>query len=128
MPGLFARLPVLFAQAAPAADPGSGGLLSNLLPFMAVPLLFYLLIWRPKQQEDRKRQEMLGTLKKNDKVLTGAGIYGTVVSVDDDQDRVVLRVDDDRGVRIAFNRASVVRILEASHDKAAERAAESATK
>jgi preprotein translocase subunit YajC len=128
MPGLFVRLPLLFAEAAPAADAGGGNLLSNLLPFMAVPILFYLLIWRPKQQDDRRRQEMLRALKKNDKVLTAAGIYGTIVSVDEDQDRVVLRVDDDRGVRIAFNRASVVRILDASPDKAAERTAESATK
>jgi preprotein translocase subunit YajC len=71
---------------------------------------------------------MLGALKKNDKVLTAAGIFGTVVAVDDDHDRIVLRVDDDRGVRIAFNRGSVVRVLDGSSDKATEKAAGSAAK
>ena len=56
---------------------------------------------------------MIDALKKNDKVLTTAGIYGTVVSVDAEHDRVVLRVDDDRGVKVAFTKASIVRVLDA---------------
>ncbi len=61
---------------------------------------------RPQQQQEKKRREMIDALKKNDKVLTSAGIYGTVVSVDNEDDRVVVRVDDDRGVKIAFSKAS----------------------
>jgi preprotein translocase subunit YajC len=56
---------------------------------------------------------MLTALKRNDRVLTGAGIYGTVVSVDENADRVVLRIDDDRGVKVAFSKASIVRVLDA---------------
>ncbi len=57
---------------------------------------------------------MLDTLKKNDKVLTTAGIYATVVSVDAGHDKVVLRVDDERGVKLAFTRASIARVFDAS--------------
>jgi preprotein translocase subunit YajC len=124
MPSLLTILPWLFAQAAnkPAADGGNFWI--GLLPFLPMVLLFYFMIWRPNQQQERKRREMLSALKKNDKVLTTAGIYGTVVSVDPDSDKVILRVDDDRGVKLAFNRGSIHQVLDSSSEK--EKAAETA--
>jgi preprotein translocase subunit YajC len=119
MAELLAALPLLFAQNAQggAASPSPW---STLLPLLPIPVLFYFLMIRPKQLEDRKRQAMIDALKKNDKVITTAGIYGTVVALDSDHDRVVLRVDDDRGVKLTFSRSSVLRVLEASQEKAAE--------
>src|SRR4051794_22707858 len=70
MPRLLAAIPLLFAQNAPAANPnaGSGGGL-GFLPFILVAILWgcFLLV-RPQQQQERKRKEMIGALKKNDKV------------------------------------------------------------
>ena len=83
--------------------------------------LFYFLFIRPQQQQEQKRRAMIDALKKNDKVLTTGGIYGTVISVDATHDKVVLRVDDERGVKLAFTRASVARVIESSSEKAAER-------
>jgi preprotein translocase subunit YajC len=57
----------------------------------------------------------------NDRVLTAAGMYGTVVSIDPEQDKVLVRVDDDRGVRIAFTRASIIKIFDGSEDKAKDK-------
>ena len=74
----------------------------------------------PQQQQEKKRRAMIDGLKKNDKVLTTGGIYGTVMSVDAKNDKVVLRVDDERGVKFAFTRASVGRVIESSSDKSAE--------
>jgi preprotein translocase subunit YajC len=125
MPELLASLPWFFAANAPPPEAGPSPL-STLLPFLPIPFLFYFLMIRPKQIEDRKRQEMIGALKKNDKVMTTAGIYGTVVSTDLDHDRVVLRVDDDRGVKLTFSRSSVLKVVETSPDKDKEKAAESA--
>jgi preprotein translocase subunit YajC len=121
MPELLAALPLLFAENAPA--PGAGGspsALSTLLPLLPIPILFYFLMIRPKQIEDRKRLEMISALKKNDKVVTTAGIYGTVVSTDLDHDRVVLRVDDDRGVKLTFSRSSVLKVVDTPQEKGAE--------
>jgi preprotein translocase subunit YajC len=112
----LAALPLLFAQNAPPASPSPW---STLLPLLPIPILFYFLMIRPKQMEDRKRQSMIDALKKNDRVLTTAGIYGTVVALDSDHDRVVLRVDDDRGVKLTFSRASVLKVLESSQEKPA---------
>jgi preprotein translocase subunit YajC len=118
MPDLMAMIPLLFAENAPAGG-GNPNPLSSLLPLVAIPFLFYLIIMRPKQQEEKKRQAMISAIKKNDKVLTLAGIYGTVVSVDGDQDRVVLRVDDN--VKIAFSKTAILKVIDIAPDKEKEK-------
>ena len=110
MSELLVDLPLLFAQDAN----------STWLPYiylLPIPFLFYFMIIRPQQQQERKRRAMIDALKKNDKVLTSGGIYGTVVAVDSDHDRVVLRVDDEKGVKLAITRSSVARVIEATSDK-----------
>ena len=121
MPDLLAAMPLLFAADAPPAGPTPNSWMT-LLPFIGIPFFFYFLIIRPKQVEDRKRQSMIDALNKNDKVMTAAGIHGTVVSLDPSNDRVVLRVDDDRGVKLTFSRSAIVKVVETSQEKAAESA------
>ena len=129
MPGPFLEIPILFAQAkapAPAPKaPESGFNFLTMLP--AILLLFYLIVLRPGQQEDRKRKDLLKTLKKNDRVVTVAGIYGTVVSLND-ADSVVLRVDDERNVRMEFTRASISRVIVPPGEKDKEDAAKAGEK
>ncbi len=124
MPGSFdaVTLPPLLAQAAGA---GAGGNPNQALwtyaPMVVViGLWFYILLLRPQQKQEKQRRSMIDALKKNDRVLTSAGIYGTVHSVDGNEDRVVLRIDDDKGVKVAFSKSSIVRVLDgpASKDKA----------
>ena len=116
---MLAALPLLFAADAPAAGATSSPM-TQLLPLLPIPILFYFLMIRPKQLEDRKRQEMIGALKKNDKVLTIAGIYGTVVSVSDTEDEVVVKVDDN--TRLRMQKASIARNI--SGEEAAKAAKE----
>ncbi|WP_435006333.1 preprotein translocase subunit YajC [Tundrisphaera lichenicola] len=112
MLGLFSGLPILLAQAAaPVAGNPEVNPLIQYAPLLPIPIIFYFLLLRPQQQQEKKRREMISKLRKNDKVLTAAGMYGTVLSVDDDSDKVVLRLDDDGKVKIAFTRASIVRVL-----------------
>lgn len=123
MPSLFPHLPVLFAQgdAAPAAGGDTGGFIIQMLPFLLIFVLFYFLFMRPQMQQEKKRMAMLKAMKRNDRVLTSAGIYGTVVTVDDTADKVILKVgEDDRGVKIAFTRASIVKVMTASAEKVAD--------
>ncbi len=135
MPGLFASAPWILAQiaappaggAAGPANPWAG--IMQFAPFVVVIVLwFYLLLIRPQQMQDKKRREMMNAIKKNDRVITTTGMYGTVVSVDENQDRVTLRIDDDKGVRAVFTKASIVRIIDSADGKEKspkEKAAES---
>src|SRR4051794_26583615 len=124
MPSLLDTVPLLFAENAPAANPngGSSGPLSLLPLLLAAGIWGYFLLIRPQQQQDKKRREMMGALKKNDRVMTTGGLYGTVVSVDVEQDRVVLRVDDDRGVKLTFSKSAIGRVMDAGADKPADSA------
>lgn len=120
MTGLFETFAPLLAQAPKAAAPaaGDGGIIQSIapfLPFLPAVLLFYFMILRPQQQQEKKRRAMIDNLKKNDQVLTAAGIYGTVVSVDGKEDKIVLRVGD--GVKLTFSKASITRVVELSPEK-----------
>lgn len=110
MPGLFDETGLLLL-AQNAADASGLGSLLYLVP---IPFLFYFLIWRPQQQQEKKRKALIDALKKNEKIVTAGGIYGTVVSVDPAGDKLVLRIDDDKGVKMTISRSSVMRVLEAS--------------
>ena len=126
MPGLLETLLAQAPNAAPAkgaANSGGLGSYEFVIYIAVIGLWFYLLLIRPQQRQEKQRKSMLNALKKNDKVITSSGIYGTVMSIDDSLDRVVLRIDDDRGVKVAFTRASIVRVLE-SQDKEKEKSAE----
>ena len=119
MLGSLATFLTLIAQA-PAAKQPEVNPLFQYLPLLPIPFVFYFMLIRPQQAQEKKRKEMITKLKKNDKVLTAAGMYGTVLSVDEQGDRVQLRLDDDGKVKITFTKASIVRVLNDPTDKSAE--------
>ena len=127
MPFTFDSLPILIAQNAGGAG-GSATSLIYYLPYAAIFVLwFYLLVIRPQKQSERERKSLLDAVKKNDRVITTGGMYGTVVSVDPDADKVVIRIDDDKGVRATFIKGAIVRIVEGSDkEKDKVKAAENA--
>jgi preprotein translocase subunit YajC len=71
----------IFADAQkPAA---SGGMFGGNFIFimLAMFLIIYFMMIRPEQRKQKARQKLLAALKKGDKVITAAGIFGTVHSV-----------------------------------------------
>jgi preprotein translocase subunit YajC len=107
---------ILLAQDAPKQEPP---LMLLLLPVLVV--LFYFIVLRPGQRRQQQERDQLVTgLKKNDKVITTAGIYGTVVSVAEKEDEVVVKVDDN--TRLKMLKSSIMRNL--SNEEAARAAKE----
>ncbi len=73
-----------FAQAAPAASAGgTASLISGMLPLVLIFAVFYFLLIRPQQKAAKRHREKLGAVKKGDQVVTGGGLVGKVVRVDD---------------------------------------------
>lgn len=106
----------LVALLADAADPAAAPpeflkTLINTLPLALIAVAAYLLLFRPEQERRRRQQDLLGGLKKNDRVVTTAGIYGTVANVERDADRVVLKIDDAANVKITVTLSSIARVL-----------------
>ena len=81
------------------------------LPLLAIAAAAYLLLFRPERERMKKQQQLLGALKKTDRVVTSSGIYGTVANVERDADRVTLKVEDASNVKIVVTLSSVARVL-----------------
>lgn len=109
---------VLWAQQA-AQPPGASGLTSMLPMFLMIGALFYLLILRPQRKEQQERQSMIEGLKKNDRVLTNAGIYGLVMDIRREMNQVTLKVDESNNTKLKVTLHSIARVL-AAGDEAPE--------
>jgi preprotein translocase subunit YajC len=94
-----------------AAPGGSGIGLINYLPFLVIGLLFYFMFIRPDRQRRAEQAEMLDNLKKNDRVVTAGGIYGTIVNANKGDKDVVIRVDENSNTRLRVVRTSISRVV-----------------
>ena len=99
------------AQAAAPTAPQPLELLVTYLPMALIVAAAWLLLYKPERERMRRHQDLLAALKKNDRVVTTSGIYGTVANVDREGDRVLLRVDEAGNVRIAVTLSSISRVL-----------------
>ncbi|PYY01426.1 MAG: preprotein translocase subunit YajC [Acidobacteria bacterium] len=82
----------------------SGSAFVTFLPLIAIFAIFYVMLILPQQKRQKKWQQMLGSLKNGDRVVTSGGIRGTIISVKDDA--VQLRVPPDN-LRIEVARSAV---------------------
>ena len=108
----------LFAQegpAAPAEDPSFlQTLISNpLIPFVAIAVLFYLMMMRPERRKKAELRQKLANLKKNDRIVTIGGIYGTIVNVEQESKDITIRVDDNNNTRLRVLRSAVTPVVSA---------------
>ncbi len=117
MNSLFSGLNLI--QDAGAAS-ATGSMLSTVVMFGAVFLIFYFMIIRPQNKKQKAMQKMIGAVKKGDRVVTIGGIHGTVHSVKDKT--VVIKVDDSS--RIEFSKSALASV-DAQGDSAESAVADS---
>ena len=70
----------------------------QLLPFIMIFALMYMLMFRGPKKKEQERQKMISALKKNDRIRTVGGILGTVVDVKEDE--IVIKVDESNNTKI----------------------------
>lgn len=109
---------LVLLQAA-SANP-TGQMVSTLVTFGLVFVIFYFLIIRPQNKKQKDMQKMIAGVKKGDKIITIGGIHGTVYSVK--EGTVVVKVDDD--CKIEFSKSAIASV---SVVKAEEKAEEPAS-
>ena len=90
-------------------NPQGSPLTVLMFPMVAIAFLWYFLILKPQRREQRKRDELVNSLKKNDRVVTIGGIIGSVANVSADGKDVTVKVDDN--TRIKFLRTSIQSVL-----------------
>jgi preprotein translocase subunit YajC len=114
MDNFFSGLTLL--QAAPAAQSTTGSMLSTLIPFALVFVIFYFLIIRPQNKKQKDAKAMIEAVKKGDKVITIGGVHALVDKVK--ETTVVLNVDDT--TRMEFSKSAIASVVTKSDDKAVE--------
>ncbi len=102
---LLASFATFTQQAAPGARP-QGSMLTALVPFILVFVIFYVLIILPSRKKQKKHQDMVGSLKSGDKVVTTGGIYGTVMGTK--EDRIELKISANVKIDVTRNAISVI--------------------
>ena len=80
------------------AEAPSGGLLIQLVPFILIFGVMYVLLILPAQRQRKKHARMLEELKNGDKVVTSGGLMGTVSGVKEGV--VQLRLSDNVRVEV----------------------------
>lgn len=59
----------------------SGGLMSTLLLFGPLILIFYFLLWRPQSQRMKAHRKMIEELSRGDNIVTNGGLMGKITKV-----------------------------------------------
>jgi preprotein translocase subunit YajC len=77
--------------------------------------IFYFMAIRPQQKQRRAHAELMSSLKKGDRVMTGAGIYGTVKRVEES----IVVVEIAKGVTVKVARRAIAEIIRDSATAAA---------
>ncbi|MGC4251031.1 MAG: preprotein translocase subunit YajC [Sphingobium sp.] len=71
-----------FAQTAGGQASGAS-MLVQMLPLVLIFVVFWFLLIRPQQKRMKDHKAKIDAVKKGDQVVTGGGLVGKVVRVDD---------------------------------------------
>jgi len=101
---------ILLAQdgaAPPTGDPGLFG--SPLLAMAVIFLIFWFLVIRPQQKQQKQLKQQVEALKRGDEVRTRGGLIGKVAKVEENS--VILRIDLDGKVRVKLMRDAIEAVI-----------------
>ncbi|GAA7504119.1 preprotein translocase subunit YajC [Helicobacter pylori] len=76
-------------------------ILTTLLPFLVLFLIFYFLIVRPQRQQQKKHKEMIEGLTKGDKVVTQGGLIVEVLKAE--ANFFSVKLNDDTTAKLSKN-------------------------
>ena len=83
--------------------------LSLVIPFALLAVVFYFFIMRPQKKQQRETQQMRDSIARGDTVVTAGGIVGIVITVKDDM--VLLESSGDK-TKIQVQKWAISSILE----------------
>ena len=82
--------------------------LANLLPFVLIALVFYLLILRPQRRRQQTLAATQSALVPGVEVMLTSGIFGRVASLDDE----TIQLELSPGTHVKVSRQAVVRVVD----------------
>ena len=113
-------LPVLFAQdtttvpstGTPATPdtkpPAAGGMGGLLFPLALFALFYFVVIFPMSRRQKREQAQMVASIKQGSKIATTSGIVGTIITMKDGDDEVVIRSED---TKLRVLRSTIQRVI-----------------
>ena len=97
---------------------GTAAVIMQMLPLILIFVVFYFLLIRPQQKKMKEHREMLGQLKRGDRVVTAGGIVATITKVKDGSDEIEAEIAPN--VKVTVVRGTIGSVLrpEAANDEA----------
>jgi preprotein translocase subunit YajC len=80
------------------ARPGEPNPLASLLMMGLIFAIFYVILILPMRKKQKNLDQLVKGLQKGDRVILNAGIFGTIVGVE--EDAFLLRIDDKTNVKV----------------------------
>ena len=85
---------------------GSG--IGQFIPLILIFVIFYFFLIRPQQKKVKEHKAMVENLKRGDKVVTSAGIIGTIERIIDNEKAEVLIAEN---VKVEVIKATGIQAL-----------------
>jgi len=85
---------------------GQGGGFGAFLPLIIIFAIFYFLLIRPQQKKAKQHKQVLGSLKKGDRVVSSGGMHGVITGLTDD----MVTMEISPKVRVKLSRSYIAGI------------------
>jgi len=97
------------------ADAASGGTdMSFFIMMGAIFMIFYFLVMRPQQKQQRARDEAIKAAVKGDRIVTSGGLHGVITDVKEDSVMVeIARVKGGARVEVEVARTGLSSVAKA---------------
>ena len=82
---------------------GQGGGFGAFIPLILMFAIFYFLLIRPQQKKAKLHKEMIGSLKKGDRIVSSGGLHGVITGLSDE----TVTAEIAPKVRVKISRGSV---------------------
>jgi len=89
-----------------------GSVIGSFLPLIILFAIFYFLIIRPQQRQQKAHKAMLESLKKGDQIITNGGLMAVIAKTE--EDFIKIKLNDDTVVKL--DRAYVAKKVELGED------------
>ena len=92
-----------YAMGGGGAEGGQSAGFGAFVPLIIMFAIFYFLLIRPQQKKVKQHKELLGGLKKGDRVVSSGGLHGMVTGLTED----VVTMEIAPKVRVKVSRGSI---------------------
>ena len=86
---------------------GGADILFGIAPWLLIFAIFYLLLIRPQQKQQKLQRDSIAAVKKGDEVVTGGGLRGRVTKVAETE----VEVEIAQGVKVRAIKSTLSQVL-----------------